>query len=87
MTRYDKIYVIDKECPSYIDPIRDGDGNALMEHEGPVIVLTVEELRDIWDAGFDQGDESALMMEGRVNTSIAPDFRTYLQSKGINIEG
>lgn len=46
MTRYDKIYVIDKECPSYIDPIRDGDGNALMEHEGPVIVLTEKEMKD-----------------------------------------
>jgi len=47
--------------------------------EGPVIVLSIEELKELWDAAHSRGEN---IKEVRKNI---PDFKTYLSSRGINL--
>jgi len=83
MNKYDKIFVPDPECPAYIIPIKDKDGTPLMEHEGPVIVLSIEEALEMWNAGRRRASDEL----GAENLSkvTAPDFYTYLASKNIQL--
>lgn len=49
--------------------------------EGPVVICTVEELSDLWNAGYRAGMSDF----GHETKLPAVDFETYLKSKGINI--
>lgn len=61
-----------------IDPLM------LEEIKGPLIVLSLEELRILWDAA--RLHESEALRKPYVNREMLkePDFTTYLTSKGIN---
>lgn len=55
----------------------------LKETEGPVIVLTIEELKILWDAA--RLYESEALRKPYANREMLkePDFTAYLSSKGI----
>lgn len=84
MQIYDKIYVPAEgksQTDYYMD--REGDLIGLTELSGQ-IVLTVEELREVFKAGYNRsGDE----WDGSFNQHAVnqPDFETYIQSKGIQL--
>ena len=68
MKQYDKLYLPDKDCPqNALTP------STLVEN---VIVMTIEELREVWNNGYEVGfkDENATR-----------SFLKYTQNKGINI--
>lgn len=67
MKRYERIYISDDEEELF------------QEIFGPVIVLSLEELREMWDhCAVCQVDKET----DHVNTF---NFKTYLQSKGIEL--
>lgn len=53
-----------------------------LDQEQNVIVLTIEELREVWDAGWENGYDDA--QEDPVEKP-SPNFKTYLTSKGITL--
>jgi hypothetical protein len=80
MKQYDSIWVPDdsdgmKECfDPQGDPIKDVSS---------VIVLSIEELRDFYVEGFEDGYDSAAYSNGNKNHEEL--FKAYLQSKGITL--
>jgi hypothetical protein len=85
MTSYDHIYVPD-ELGFFGIRRFDDDTDAPIEVEDAdkvecVIVLTIEELRELWHMGYNNGYTTCQMQ-------IEPDldaFKRYLTSKGITI--
>lgn len=76
MKQYDKIWVPEKKQGF---AMRDAEGDTPSLLVGPVIVLTVEELKKVWDNGANWGTRCS----GVVNPY--PDFPAYLQSKEIKV--
>lgn len=54
-------------------------GDGIEPINEPVIICTIEELREVWDDAEARGFNQAKFGHGNI-----PDFKTYLQSKGIN---
>jgi hypothetical protein len=72
------------------DPYADGEwivqgmdleNECVERSEGPLIVLTLQELQDLWNAAKDRAN--ALQMGHPADTKI---FEAYLESKGIIIK-
>lgn len=63
-----------------IERIKDnGEGQSYYHlNGGPFIVLTIEELREVWDDGEYQGEQWAKYMHG-------DSFEDFLTSKGIQL--
>lgn len=80
MQKYDKIYIPCEENERDCSFFSTEDDRHPMKEAENVIVLTVEELEKVWNAGW-----RAKVLENHP-TAINKDFKTYLQSKGINIE-
>jgi hypothetical protein len=79
MKQYDQIYVRNNLDQNETKLMVIGQGDeyplgGITEIEN-VIVLTIEELKDLWMAGFNRADPE--------NTGPAPTFQSYLTSKGI----
>jgi hypothetical protein len=74
MKRYEKIWIPEKREGF---EFRDGDGDTPTLQKGSFIVLTVEELKEVWMAGFNRADPE--------NDLPAPTFQSYLASKGIKL--
>ena len=82
MKQYDKIWIPDNNgeygafylCPEVIAEER------ISSIDGPIICMTMEELRECFDAGWKR-----CAFEKGNNSSIAPDFHNYLTSKGITL--
>lgn len=85
MKHYDKIWIPVDRMPKYWEETAEGfvhKGNTVfMEKKESVIVLTVEELREMWNAGCRRGWEETRPTD----EEEASDFETYLQSKGVTI--
>lgn len=75
MKLYDKIWIPVKTQGL---AFRDKEGDTPSILAGPVIVLSIEELKELWSAGAQHGYESDF-------GGTAPDLTAYLQSKGISI--
>lgn len=92
MKKYDKIYVPHnrKEHGVWMDNnhyvIHDGFAGPDYRKEvvpiKSIIVLTIEELSEVFIAG--QQYQSGIHPYSNIVSNL-PDFKTYLQSKGINI--
>ena len=83
MNLYDKIWIPEKTQGM---AFRDKEGDTPSIVSGPVIVLSIEEALDIWKAGMKRATEIAKMaIREEEGNPDAPDFKTYLQSKGISI--
>lgn len=82
MKQYEKVFVPDKDDCFLVKEVGDDDEDALgwFSPKENVIVLTIEELRELWNAAQDRS--CALQIGDPDNTKI---FETYLQSKGIQI--
>lgn len=74
MKQYDKIWIPEK-APNILGDME--DATSLLR--GPVIVLTIEELREVW-----KGAVSWLSGLEFGNHSL-PNFEQFIESKGINI--
>lgn len=79
MKQYDKVWVPARKE----DPASDcwQIGTPMPQH-GPVIVLTIEEAKEMWNRAVE-------LFYGQdvpsIDTETNEDFKTYLQSKGITI--
>jgi hypothetical protein len=82
MKQYDKIWVPEKKQGM---AFRDAYGDTLSIVTGPVIVLTIEELRGVWEAAWNEGYNDSSISEGRTNIEPLPDFTAYLKSQGITL--
>lgn len=82
MKQYDTILVEcdedDPESSTYVN-------SSFHKTLSNVIVLAIEELREIWDKGYVRGCEEYDVKVGVSRSIHALDFHSYLQSKGINI--
>lgn len=63
------------------DFVRAWVNDADYDIEGPVIVLTIEELREVFEAGSEKGAHDALPQ----TKERPPGFKKYLTSKDIKI--
>lgn len=84
MKLYDKIWIPEKK--EGVFAFRDSQGDVPVPVHATVIVLTIEELQELWNAAAWNGYENRIdqKTQGEVSV-ISPDFTIYLQSKGINI--
>jgi hypothetical protein len=75
MKQYDKVNV----------PI--GSGGIMTETiDGPVVVLTIEELKEIWDKGYVRGCEEAEAKFHSYDGHLATkSFAQFIESKGLSI--
>jgi hypothetical protein len=78
MKQYDKIWVPEKKQGF---AMRDKEGDTPCILSGPVIVLTIEELSELWNAGY-RAARADLGMETKLP---ALGFEAYSQSKGIDL--
>jgi hypothetical protein len=53
------------------------------EPHSNVIVVTLQELQELWNSGVHHGEE--VQKKDVWDKIHSPDFKTYLQSKGITI--
>lgn len=83
MKQYDKIWVPARKE----DPASDcwQIGTPMPQH-GPVIVLTIEELRELWDECRDETWQDARPTTKYEKPDRLPGFEGYMQSKGIKID-
>lgn len=84
MKKYDKIYVpaeSKKDTDYYMDNM--GDTVGLTEFSNR-IVITIEELRDIWDKGYVRGCEEFGKKHLDMCDPTTPNLDNYLKSKGID---
>lgn len=56
------------------------NGNGPEPMDGPIIVLTIEELRDMWDTAQGWGTEIKTLWDE------SHTFESFLQSKGIKLD-
>jgi len=78
MKQYDSVFIpaeSKKEVDYYMD--KDGDLFGLKEQQN-VIVLTIEELRELWNHC------ASCQVDEETDYANAINFNAYLQSKGIN---
>ena len=87
MEKYNTVYVPDRNGDFKLQEFeedyhewRDVHSEEALSPKFNVIVLTIEELRDVWDAGWKR-----CAFETSENSALFPDFEPYLTSKGINI--
>lgn len=78
MKLYEKIYLPERQEGARA--FRDNQGDVPVVMHGPVIVLNIQDLQDLWNAAKDRA--CALQMGHPGDTKI---FEAYLESKGINI--
>jgi hypothetical protein len=85
MKQYDKIWVPSDDPTNYeVCRIKTGDPlRGWVDTEEDVIVLTIEELRDFYVEGFEDGYDSAAYSHGDKNYDEL--FKKYIQSKGITL--
>lgn len=80
MKQYNNVYV---PCPreESTHTIRKGDQwlEACAKEHSNAVLMSIEELRELWKAGAQHGYESDF-------GGPAPDLETYLQSKGLTIK-
>lgn len=79
MKQYDHLYVPSDSFGMEIK-LPSGEWDTIQEQKN-VIVLTIEELSALWNAGYRAGYSDL----GKETRTTAVDFETYLQSKGINL--
>lgn len=81
MKRYD-IILVDMPTSS-VEPAdaRLKSGSPLRVIDGPIVCMTIEEAKELWDKATENGRNS--MRTFLSNKSI--DFKTYLKSKGVEI--
>lgn len=87
MKLYDKIYTQPDESQEILGSAyalysNDGEGEGnylddLHSLEGPVVVITMEELREVFNAGMNYIKEQS--------AANGVDFSAYMESKGIKI--
>jgi len=54
--------------------------------QGPVITMTIEEAKELWDAAAWNGYENRIDQKTQGEVSpISPEFTAYLQSKNIKL--
>jgi hypothetical protein len=83
MEKYDKIYIPCDENDSALYAAwgeEEADYVGAIREKENVIVLTIEELRDVWDAGWKR-----CAFETSENSALFPDFEPYITSKGITL--
>ena len=78
MKQHYKVWVYDN-CG--VATVESRDYSIAVSEQENVIVLTIEELSELWNAGHRGGYSDA----GQKTRLPAVDFETYLTSKGINI--
>ena len=85
MKQYDKIWV---PIP-HSEAVKDCESRAIgvnyFKPEKDVIVLTLEELREVWEACYDQREWMHSKYRKTTDTPCPPDFREFLTSKGIKL--
>lgn len=87
MKQYDRIWVSDENgdhevCDvEYITPER-----GRLSPEDNVIVITIEELREVWDECRDETWQDARPTTKYEKPNRLPGFEGYMQSKGIKID-
>lgn len=90
MKKYNKIYVPDakgelkvqsfyEDYHEWNDVHVDGDVSELCD----VIVLTRDELREVWEAGYQRGGTALSRIKNQ--GPRYPDFTTFIQSKGVTV--
>ena len=86
MKKYDKIYFPDEKGDFKVQEFyedyhewSDMPIDGICAEKNNVIVLTIEELREVWEAGKNRGTEA------HSGVNPYPNFKTYLTSKGITI--
>lgn len=82
MKYYDRVYVHDEDNGTEIK-VSNTEWDTVSE-KSDVIVLTIEELRQLWDAGWDKGYDDSAESDGRNVKNESFDFDNYLKSKGID---
>lgn len=88
MKQYDKVFVPDEYGQFEAVDYEDGHPEkGTLSKKNDVIVLTIEELIAMWNAGCQRMEEimnNISQGEPEKETKI-PNLKIYLQSKGINI--
>lgn len=85
MKQYDKIWVPDDSGHYKLQEFYEDHHEYIDCHEGSlgertgVIVMTMEEVKELWEAGKDRGTEA----HSGINSY--PNLKTYIQSKGIQL--
>jgi len=83
MKQYYKIWVYDN-CGTAV--VENKDYSIAVSEKENVIVLTIEELKEIWEKGYEAGKDDLLTDQGTPRFGVmVPDFETYLESKGISL--
>ena len=92
MTKYDKVYVEKMDSPDRLMVGKWNEGELTIVADAEVkilpnvIVCSIEELRDIWNAGRQHLREAMKAeREDEPELIVSPNFETYLTSKGIEI--
>lgn len=90
MKQYEKIYLPERQEGARA--FRDNQGDVPVVMHGSVIVLSIEELREIWDKGYVCGCEEveAKKIVGDSTLGIFPttaqNFHQFIESKGIKLD-
>ena len=82
MTKYDKIWV-PYDDPTDYEVCRIETGNPIkgwVDAEEDVIVLTRDELREVWEAGYQRGGTALSRIKNQ--GPQYPDFTTFINLKG-----
>lgn len=80
MKQYDKIFVPITHKEALLDCEARTIGVNYYKPEKLMFVLSVEEVSNLWNAGY-----NACMSDHKMTQKDHPDFETYLQSKGITL--
>jgi hypothetical protein len=85
MEKHEEIYIpCQDEDLDFIGIVKSSVPDFPIKCKQDVIVLTIEELREVWDKGYVRGCEECNEKNGRPY-SETPNFKEYLSSKGIEI--
>lgn len=85
MTKYDKIWV-PYDYPTDYEVCRIETGNPIkgwVDAEEDVIVLTMDELREVWEAGYQRGGTALSRIKNQ--GPKPPSFTDFLQQKGVTL--
>lgn len=80
MRQYERVFLESKSLSEYARRFMKSELG--LTCEGPRIVLSVEELREVWNRAIME----LLASQCEEGPVINPDFETYLQSKGIKVK-
>jgi hypothetical protein len=82
MLKYESgVWVPYPEAKPHEIVVRDHKGDPLIEMNCPMILITLEELKEVWAAGVEKGWEVSIP----VDDDPAPEFDAFIKSKGINL--